>query len=132
MKPPLKFTAPVSARRPPTPWGRIISRAVVVSAVGIGVSSFIHLEAIGLLAALFALGFLAGAWGRRQGWLPGIIVGFPFSFHQVSRMVSAEGSFSAQDYWRLAVPAAMVAASMAVLGSMTGAWLQDMKLQKEG
>jgi hypothetical protein len=119
---------------PSIPLGRVILRAAVVSALLSGAGYFLTLHVLGLLATLFSVGFLAGAWGRRQGWLSGIIVAFPFSFLQVTRMAAIDlgGSLlSHPDYWRLAVPAAMVAGAMGVIGSMTGAWLGDMKLQKD-
>jgi hypothetical protein len=118
----------MSERKKPG-WRTIVFRSSVVAAAAVAGLSYWRADALLLLAALFSLGFIAGLWSRRHGWLAGVVVGFPASFLQMARWAKAEtGSF---DWWVLAFPAGIVAAGMAVVGGMTGAWLRDMKLLKE-
>jgi hypothetical protein len=112
-----------------TSWLTIFWRSAALSAVAVTGAFFVRLPVISFMGILFSVGFLAGAWGRRQGWLSGFIVGFPFSIMQVSSWAGPEGMGA--DFWRLAVPAAFIISGMAVLGGMSGAWLRDMKLQRD-
>ena len=81
----------------------------------------------GLLSLLFGAGFIAGLWSRRHGWFSGAVVGLTVAVGQMARWAGPD-AFGAE-WWRLGVPAAFVAAGMAILGGMTGAWLRDSKLQ---
>ena len=82
----------------------------------------------------FFLGVAVGWRVRHHGWLAGIVVGVPLGFAQVTWLAMGEfgslaGTLGQMDYWCLAAPAAVVSAGMAIVGSMLGAWVQDMKLQ---
>jgi hypothetical protein len=102
-------------------------RSGVVAAVASAAAITVDMDAIPLMAALFLVGFAAGWWSRRTGWLGGTVVGLPFSFLQIRRWAGPESTDPA--FWRIAVPAVVVAAGMAVLGGMTGAWLRGRKFQ---
>lgn len=119
---------PPMDRRKPT-WSTIIFRSGVVGTFAAAMASYWLADALLLLAALFGLGFVAGLWSRRHGWLAGSVVGFPASFLQMARWARLETGSA--DWWFLAFPAGFIAAAMAVVGGMTGAWLRDMKLQRE-
>jgi len=106
-------------------WTAVFLRSGVVAAVASAAAATVDMDAIPLMAALFFVGFAAGWWSRRHGWLGGSIVGLPFSFLQIHRWAGPESTDSA--FCRIAVPAAVVAAGMAVLGGMTGAWLRGRK-----
>ena len=103
----------------------VFLRSSVVAVAGSVAASKIDMDAISLMAALFAVGLTAGVWSRRHGWLSGSVVGLPFSFLQIHRWAGPESTDP--DYWRIAVPTAVVAAGVAVLGGMTGAWLRGRK-----
>jgi hypothetical protein len=121
------MTLPMAEKRKPS-WSTIFFRSGIVAAVAATAASIWIAEALLLLAALFGLGFIAGLWSRRHGWLAGCVVGFPAAWLQTARW--AGGEAFTPDWWALAVPAGFVAAAMAVLGGMTGAWLRDMRLQR--
>lgn len=119
---------PSVERRKPT-WSTIFFRSGIVAAVAVAAASYWVADAILLLAALYGLGFIAGLWSRRHGWLSGVVAGFPAAFLQLARWSAPEAS--SPEWLALVFPAGFVAGGMAVLGGMTGAWLRDMKLQRE-
>lgn len=117
-------------------WGRIAGSSALVSVCSLALlGAFWRPGAMSLLLALFLLGLVGGAVAGRHGWLAGVIVGLPFSFFQMTRMASSDmgGMFPAlshPDYWRLALPACVVASGMAIAGGMCGAWLRGIRLQR--
>ncbi len=115
-------------RSPRRSWAWIAWVSAGISAVALTAGIWILPTALGLLAALFLSGGLAGALATRHGWLAGIIVGIPFAFQQVTRHALVEyGSLgavlAAPSYWLIALPAAVLAASVGVLGGISGVWL---------
>jgi hypothetical protein len=110
-------------------WMSVVLRSAVVSVAGACVAAFADLTPLGYLAGLFIFGSLAGAWGRRHGWLAGIVVGLSFSFLQLTRWAGPDRG--SPDYWIIAVPTAVASTGMAILGSITGAWLQKKRLQRD-
>ncbi len=92
--------------------------------------------AVGLLLGLFIFGCAAGWVAQRHGWFCGIIVGLPLALMQMTRQALSDFSSLAQllaqpDYWYVMVPACLVSTGMAIMGGVVGAWLQDMKWQRE-
>jgi hypothetical protein len=82
-----------------------------------------------LLVALFLLGGLSGVLARRHGWFSGLMVGFTFSLTQLTWRAAAElGGWTVAithpNYARVAIPAAVVAAGLSVLGGITGVWMR--------
>lgn len=120
---------PTTEKRKPS-WSTIFFRSGIIAAVAAGAACYWVADAILLLAGLYGLGFIAGLWSRRHGWLAGLVVGFPAAFLQLIRW--SAGQVSSPEWLALIFPAGFVAGGMAVLGGMTGAWLRDMKLQREG
>ena len=110
-------------------WTSIFLRSAVVAAAGAGVGAFADLTPLGFLTALFLLGGVAGAWGRRHGWLGGIVVGLSFSLLQLTRWAGSDRALP--DYWIIAVPTSVASTGMAIMGGITGAWLQKKRLQRE-
>jgi hypothetical protein len=111
-----------------TSWTSVVLRSVVVAVAGACVAGFTDLTPLGYLAGLFIFGFLAGAWGRRHGWLAGIVVALSFSLLQLTRWAGPERG--SPDYWIIAVPTAVASTGMAIMGSITGAWLQKKRFQR--
>jgi hypothetical protein len=99
-----------------------------VAVAGAAIGAWADLTPLSFLTTLFVLGGVAGAWGRRHGWLAGIIVGLSFSLLVLSRWAGSDRGLS--DYWILAVPTSVVSAGMAIMGGITGAWLQKKRLQR--
>ena len=110
-------------------WISIILKSAVVAACGSMVAAFANLTPLGFLAGLFLFGAAAGAWGRRHGWLAGIVVGLSFSILQLSRWAGPDRRLS--DFWILALPTSVASSGMAIMGGITGAWLQKKRLQRE-
>lgn len=107
-------------------WGRIVFSGVLAGGGALVLTHGRLLPPAVLLGALFLLGLTAGALGRRQGWLSGLLAGFPLALAQVAAWISAEGSgapWSHPDFWRLGVPAAAVASGVSVLGGITAVWM---------
>jgi hypothetical protein len=108
-------------------WKWIVGVSSIVSAGALGMGLFILLSPPHLLVALFLAGGVAGAISTRQAWLSGVIVGVPFAWEQLTRHALLEvGSLSAAmghpDYWPWVAPVSLVAAGVAVLGALSGAW----------
>ena len=121
--------------RQKTSWARVWAASGLVSALGLLLSLVWQAHALGLLFGLFLLGVPAGLLARRQGWLCGLVVGFPITFFQLTRHVMLqEGSLGAvfrqPDYWMLIIPTCVAATGLAVLGGMAGAWMHDSRWQK--
>ena len=112
-----------------TPWMSILLRSTVVAAAGAGVAAFADLSPLGFLTGLFLFGAVAGAWGRRHGWLSGIVVGLSFSLLQLTRWAGSE--MALPDYWIIAIPTSVASTGMAIMGGITGAWLQKKRLQRD-
>jgi hypothetical protein len=120
-----------------TSWSRIVISSVIVAAFAIVLGIVWQADALELLIAEFLFGAIAGWFARRQGWLSGLIVGMPYGIAQLThRAVQDYPTISNllvdADYWRLLIPASVVACGMCILGSLAGAWMQDMKLQRGG
>jgi hypothetical protein len=116
-------------------WGRITLVSLATLVVAMGFSLLWQCWAIDLLLALYVFGAAAGWFARRQGWYCGLIVGLPMAFFQLSRLALHDHAdlpalLADPDYWRLVVPASIVATGMAIMGGMSGAFLQDMRLQR--
>jgi hypothetical protein len=116
-------------------WSKIAGVSAVALVVAMGFSLLWQAWAIDLLFSLYVFGAAAGWFARRQGWLCGIIVGLPVAFFQLSRLASHDhsslsGLFADPDYWRLVVPASIAATGIAIMGGMTGAWMQDAHFQR--
>ncbi len=116
-------------------WPRILTSSVVVAVIALLVGIFWQADALELLIAEFFFGALAGWFARRHGWLSGVIVGLPYGIAQLThRAVQDYPTLSnllmEPDYWRLLIPASVVACGMCVLGALAGAWMQDMRLQR--
>lgn len=123
-----------SPKPPRTTWLQITLRSSAVSAAALALVLFAPLGTVGLLPALFAFGFVAGALSRRQGWFSGLLVGLPMAIMELTQAGLAEThSFadlaSQGDYWRLLVPASFSASALAVLGGIVGAWMQTARWQ---
>jgi len=106
----------------------IFLRSTVVAAAGAGIAVFSDLTPLGFLTALFLLGSVAGAWGRRHGWLGGMVVGLSFSLLQLTRWAGSDRALP--DFWIIAVPTSVASTGMAIMGGITGAWLQKKRLQR--
>jgi hypothetical protein len=118
-----------------TNWNRITSASFIVSGVSLLTSIAWHAGAIDLLLGLYFFGALAGWISQRHGWLSGIIVGLPLALFQLTRLAAQEyGSFGSvlatPDFWALILPVSVGATGMAIIGALSGAWLQDMRLQR--
>jgi hypothetical protein len=116
-------------------WNRIILCSLAVSAAGFVASFFWQAHAIGLLAALFFFGAVAGWLAQGHGWLCGLIVGLPLSLTQMTRLaLQSQGSLPdvlwQPDYWRLLVPACVISTGMAVMGGIVGVWMQGVKWER--
>lgn len=129
--------------KPKNSWTWIALSSTAISALGLLAGLFYLLEPIGILLGLFLIGLLAGIVAGRQAWLSGVIVGLPFSLQQLTRHAMTEAPSIASladpqgaplaavlmqpDYWRIAVPVAFVASSIAVMGGLAGAWVRTIR-----
>lgn len=120
---------------PRSSWTRHLVSSVLFGLLGIVLCYEWQANAIMLLLILFILGFGAGWFARRTGWLCGIIVGLPVGLAYLTGLaVNEYGSlpavFGQPDYWRIAFPAAVAATGMAIMGGVAGAWMHDIRLQR--
>lgn len=116
-------------------WTRILLSSVIVSGLALIVGIFWQADALELLIGQFFFGALAGWFARRHGWLSGLIVGLPYGIAQLTHRAAHDyptvsNLLMDPDYWRLLIPASVVACGMAILGALAGAWMQDMRLQR--
>lgn len=123
------------AKQPKPTWGHITRTSVATLFVAFGFSLLWQSWAFDLLLALYLFGAVAGWFARRQGWLCGVIVGLPVALFQLTRLALHDHANFASllrdhHYWILAVPAAVTATGVAIMGGMSGAFLQDMRLQR--
>jgi hypothetical protein len=121
--------------QPKSTWSRITGMSVIVLVASVGVSVFWHAGALDLLLGLFVFGALAGWLARRHGWLAGVIVGLPLAVLHLTRAAaldygSLSAALSAPDYWQIAAPTIVACSGMAIIGGISGAWMQDAHFQK--
>lgn len=114
--------------------GRVVFSSVIVSLLGLIASVFYQAGTFDLLAGLFVLGWIAGWFARRRGWLCGIIVGAPIALFQLIRLALRTTEpgmppFPDGVFGTLLFPAAVVSTGAAILGGLVGAWMHDMRLQ---
>ena len=133
----------LSTPKPKNSWTWIALSSAAISALGLLAGQFYLLEPVGILLGLFLIGLAAGIVAGRQAWLSGVIVGLPFALQQLTRHAMTEAPAIASladprgaplaavlmqpDYWRIAVPVAVVASSIAILGGLAGAWVRTIR-----
>ena len=111
-------------------WKHITLTAASVS-LGAGVASlWIGLSPLGLLAVLFVLGGLAGAWASRQAWLSGVIVGLPLAWIQLTRASLDQyptlgAALTVSDYWRIVPSVSVLSTGVAIMGALVGSWVRN-------
>jgi hypothetical protein len=111
--------------KPPIPWSSLSLKAAVVAALCVVASFFVALSPGWLLASLFLCGALAGAWGARQAWLAGLIVGMPFTIAQVTRWSALEHAAGSPMFWVLVPLVAVPATGIAIAGALSGSWVRN-------
>jgi hypothetical protein len=106
----------------PTPWMLIFWKALLVALVSTALGVWFPPSLLVFCVGLFIVGALAGAWGERQGWMSGIVVGVIVPLPVIARWAGADAWTS--DFWWLGGSAAFVSSGTAIAGAITGAWLR--------
>lgn len=109
----------------PIPWAALSLKGAAVSAAGLVLTYFVALSPGWLLATLFVLGMIAGAWAARQAWLAGLIVGLPMTVAQMTRWSALEHAAGSNLYWLLVPMVAIPATGLAIAGGLTGSWVRN-------
>jgi|GEM_PF-3130365 len=118
--------------KPVRSWIWIVGVSVVVSLVAFASGFIVLFSALGILGALFSFGLVGGALASRQGWFPGLIVGWPFSWLLFTRHFFNGATLLTEgvDYWRVVPITAFLTTGVAVLGGISGAWLFGVRFSK--